>query len=77
MKKLEIGDRCEVYRVDCNILPWEPGDFKEGSWSIGVPDSSWLKGRNVYHNSSRLHYATKEMITPVGCLIIKQLKNIG
>lgn len=81
MKQLEIGDRCEVYRVN-DPHRYIPDHVKSGDFRIGVkmPDLPLVEIVHAEYKGGPWAMGTQDSIfenevTRVGCLVIKQLKN--
>lgn len=82
MKQLEIGDRCEVYRVEANTFYYD--GFKIGTFRVGKKEDaighmvSTLNdnGLNLSMSDNERSIFGKE-VTHVATMVIKQLKNIG
>lgn len=83
MKQLEIGDRFEVYRVN-DPHRYIPDEVKPGCYRIGelMPTLPLVEIVHAEYKGQPWAMGTQDSIfenevTPVGRLVIKQLKNIG
>jgi len=67
MKKLEIGDRINIYQ----IVEGE-AIFIEGNWYAGRKDS-YYPGHELAWNSNP-YYMFSNQVKLVGCMVVKSLK---